>query len=135
MLIADDDQRVRTALTVLLTSWPGFDIVGSCATTDSALALARRDRPTVALVDILLPEASDGLALLGTITGELHIPAIALSIDGGLKSSALAAGAMCFFEKDGRPDQLIAALSCLRRLGTAGTAQDVAGRGGATAYR
>jgi len=110
VLIADDDHRVRTALSALLTSSAGFDIVGSSATTDSALTLARQHRPTVALIDILLPEAPDGLALLRAITNELHIPAIAMSIDGGLSKSALAAGATRFVDKDSRADQLIAAL-------------------------
>ena len=110
VLIADDDHRVRTALSALLTSSAGFDIVDISATTDSALTLARQHRPTVALIDILLPEAPDGLALLRALTDELHIPAIAISIDGGLKKSALAAGATSFFDKDGSADQLIAAL-------------------------
>ena len=110
VLIADDDHRVRTALSALLTSSAGFDIVGTSATTDSALTLARQHRPTVALIDILLPEAPDGLALLRAITNELHIPAIAMSIDGGLSKSALAAGATRFVDKDSRADQLIAAL-------------------------
>jgi DNA-binding NarL/FixJ family response regulator len=110
VLIADDDHRVRTALSALLTSSAGFDIVGTSATTDTALTLARQHRPTVALIDILLPEAPDGLALLRALTSELHIPAIAMSIDGGLRRSALAAGATRFFDKDSRADQLIAAL-------------------------
>lgn len=110
VLIADDDHRVRTALSALLASSAGFDIVGASATTDGALDVARRHRPTVALVDILLPEAPDGLGLLRAITGELRIPAIAMSIDGGLRSRALAAGATTFLDKDNTADQLIAAL-------------------------
>lgn len=110
VLIADDDHRVRTALSALLTSTAGFDIVGASATTDSAFSLARQHRPTVALIDILLPEALDGLGLLRAITNELHIPAIAMSIDGGLRNRALAAGATQFFDKDGTADLLIAAL-------------------------
>lgn len=110
VLIADDDHRVRTALSALLTSFADIDVVGISATTDGALTLARQHRPTVALIDILLPEAPDGLALLRALTDQLGIPAVAMSIDGGLKTSALAAGAKCFLDKDGRADQFIAAL-------------------------
>ena len=110
VLIADDDHRVRTALSTLLTSSTGFDIVGTSGTTEGALSLARQHRPTVALIDVLLPEASDGLGLLHEVTTRLHIPAIAMSIDGGRRTEALAAGAASFFDKDGRADQLIAAL-------------------------
>jgi len=115
VLIADDDHRVRTALSALLTSFADFAIVGTSATTEGALTLARQHRPTVALIDILLPEAPDGLALLGDLTDELHIPAIAMSIDGALKKSALAAGATTFFDKDGSADKLIAALRAVGR--------------------
>jgi two-component system response regulator DesR len=110
VLIADDDHRVRSALSGLITSFAGFAIVGSSATPDGALTQARQHRPTVALIDILLPEAPDGLALLRALTDELHISAVAMSIDGGLTRSALAAGATTFFDKDGSADQLIAAL-------------------------
>jgi len=110
VLIADDDHRVRTALSALLTGTAGFDVVGTSGTTESALTLAREHRPMVALIDILLPEAPDGLGLLSAITNELRIPAIAMSVDGGLKNSALAAGAARFFDKDGTADRLIAAL-------------------------
>lgn len=107
VLIADDDHRVRTALTALLTSSTGFDIVGSSATADNALTLARQHRPMVALIDLLMPEAHDGLGLLRALTDELHIPAIAMSVDGGLRRMALAAGATWFFEKDGGAERLI----------------------------
>ncbi len=110
ILIADDDHRVRTALSTLLSSSTGFDVVGISATTDSALALARLHRPTVALIDLLLPQAPDGLGLLTAIAHELHIPAIAMSIDGGLRKRALAAGATSFVDKDTGADELIAAL-------------------------
>lgn len=110
VLIADDDRRVRTAVSTLLTSSAGFEVVGTSATTESALALAREHLPTVALIDVLLPEVHDGLALLRALTAELHIPAIAMSIDGGLRKSALAAGAASFFDKDGGANHLIAAL-------------------------
>ena len=110
VLIADDDHRVRTALSTLLTSTAGFDIVGASATADGALGIARQHRPTIALVDILFPEAPDGLGLLHALTDELHIPAVAMSIDGGLSNSALAAGASLFVDKDSSADSLIAAL-------------------------
>lgn len=110
VLIADDDHRVCTAVAALLDGFADFAIVGSSGTPDGALTLARQQLPAVALVDILMPEAPDGLTLLRALTDELHIPAVAMSIDGGLKKSALAAGATSFFDKDSGADKLIAAL-------------------------
>lgn len=110
VLIADDDRRVRTALSTLLTTSTGFEVVGAAGTADSALTLAREHRPTVALIDMLMPDAADGLGLLRTICDELRIPAIAISVDGGLERNALAAGAAGFFDKDGTAEHLISAL-------------------------
>jgi two-component system response regulator DesR len=110
VLIADDDHRVRNALSTLLASEPGFDVVGASATVEDTLALARQHRPTIALVDVLLPEAVEGLRLLRTITGELHIPAIAMSIDGGQRHTALAAGAILFVDKDAAANRIVTAL-------------------------
>lgn len=110
VLIADDDPRVRTALSTLVTSYDDLHVVGTCASVADALVMARRDPPTVALVDVHLPEARDGLTLLHVLTTDLRVPAIAMSIDGGLEPSALAAGATCFFDKANRTDELVAAL-------------------------
>jgi DNA-binding NarL/FixJ family response regulator len=110
VLIADDDRRVRAALSTLLTGATGFEVVGAAATAPSALTLAREHRPHVALVDMLLPDAADGLGLLRAITGELEIPAIAMSIDGGVRNRALAAGAAGFVDKDGSVEPLVSAL-------------------------
>lgn len=115
VLIADDDHRVRTALSTLIGSSAGFDLVGASPTSDSALATARQHRPSIALVDVLLPEAHDGLGLLGALKAELDIPAVAMSIDGGLRSIALAAGATSFVDKDSTPDMLVAALRAAAR--------------------
>jgi DNA-binding NarL/FixJ family response regulator len=110
VLIADDDHRVRTALSTLLATSTGFDVVGAASNAASALKLAREHRPSVALVDMLLPDASDGLGLTRAMTAELHIPTIAISINGGLEVSALSAGAAGFVDKDSPVDLLLAAL-------------------------
>jgi DNA-binding NarL/FixJ family response regulator len=110
VLVAEDDPRVRAALRAFLSASPGVEVVGAAGDAAAALELARDQGPTVALVDVLLPEAADGLALLRALTRELGIPAIAISIHGGLRSAALAAGAHQFLDKDRPPDVLLAAL-------------------------
>jgi len=110
VLIADDDPRVRTALRTFLSAAPGFHVVGAAGNAPIALEMAREQGPSVALVDVLLPDVHDGLGLLRAVTGGLRIPAIAMSIEGGLRSSALAAGACRFLDKDSPPDLLLTAL-------------------------
>lgn len=110
ILIAEDDPRVRIALRTFLVASEGFEVVGEAASPASALDIAREQTPAVALVDVLLPHARDGLGLLRALTGGLGIPAVAISIQGGVGSSALAAGACRFLNKDSAPELLVAAL-------------------------
>jgi two-component system response regulator DesR len=116
VLIADANAGVRTALRRFLSASPGFDVVADTGSTAAALELARQHAPSVAIVGVQLRstpgglECLEGIDLLRAITGELHVPAVALSTQGGLRRQALAAGACQFLEKDGSPDLLLLAL-------------------------
>jgi DNA-binding NarL/FixJ family response regulator len=110
VLIAEDDPRVRVALRTLLAASPGIDVIGDANSAASALELARRQTPTVAVIDVCLPDPQDGLRLLRTLTGELRIPALAISIHSGVRDSALEAGAYQFVDKDSPPEHIVAAL-------------------------
>ncbi len=110
VLIVEDDPRVRSALRRFLSSTShGIEVVGDAGTRDSALRLAHDLAPTVALVDVHLPNPADGLALLRALT-DLGVPVVAISIHGSVGASALAAGAHHFLDKDSEPDLIVAAL-------------------------
>jgi DNA-binding NarL/FixJ family response regulator len=115
VLIADADARVRAALRSFLSTAPGFDIVAEAGTAAAALELARAHAPAAAVVSVQPPGEAESLALLRTLTGELDIPAVAISTRGGLRTRALAAGACQFVEKDGSADLLLAALHAAAR--------------------
>jgi CheY-like chemotaxis protein len=66
-------------------------------------------RPDLVLLDVALPTAREGFELLRALRADA-IPAVAMSISGGLRNGALAAGAVAFLEKDGAPEALITAL-------------------------
>jgi DNA-binding NarL/FixJ family response regulator len=110
VLIAEDDPRVRTALRSFLSASSGFAVVGDAGSAASALEMARERAPDIALVDVHLPDAPSGLGLLRDLTGGLGIPAVAISIHGSVRGSALAAGAHWFLNKDSAPELLLAAL-------------------------
>src|SRR5262249_35504059 len=99
------------ALATFLSAHPDFEIVGEAGDETAALQLARAHKPIVALVDVLMPDADDGLALLRALTYDLGIPVVAISIDSRVGNSALAAGWHQFLEKDGSSERLIAALN------------------------
>jgi len=110
VLIVEDDRRVGAALRSFLVALSGFEVVGVATDVSTALKLAREAAPAVAIVDVLLPDARHGLGLLHTLTRELRLPAVAISIDGWVGADALAAGAHRFLDKDSAPERLPAAL-------------------------
>lgn len=110
VLIAENDARVRAALRTFLAASPGIDVVGDAKSAPIALEMARQRTPTVAVIDVCLPDPQDGLGLLRVITRELRIPALAISIQGGFRVSALAAGAYRFVDKDSPPELIVASL-------------------------
>lgn len=58
ILLVDDHEVVRIGLRALLDAVPGFRVVGEAATKREAIAGAVRLKPTVALMDVCLPDGS-----------------------------------------------------------------------------
>lgn len=65
----EDDEAVARLIAQVLASH-GFDVCGTAATGEEGVALARRERPDVALVDLGLPKMS-GEDVIAAIRAEL----------------------------------------------------------------
>ncbi|WP_143663445.1 response regulator transcription factor, partial [Streptomyces bobili] len=59
ILVCDDHAVVRAGLLALLGSAPDIEVVGEAGSGEEALALARRLRPDVVLMDLQLGEGID----------------------------------------------------------------------------
>ena len=68
VIVADDQEIVRTGLTMMLNVQPDIEVVGEAADGEQAVELARRLRPDVCLFDIRMP-GTDGLEATRRLAG------------------------------------------------------------------
>ncbi|MEO0798669.1 MAG: response regulator [Pseudomonadota bacterium] len=75
VLIIEDELFVATDLEDIVTDM-GHRVIGLAATRRDAVAMARRDQPTLILADIALADGSSGLDTAHDILGMLPVPII-----------------------------------------------------------
>jgi DNA-binding NarL/FixJ family response regulator len=117
VIVADDQALVRDGLVALLEVAPDIEVVGQAEDGEQAVALARRLRSDVVVMDIRMP-VMDGLAATGQILeggdgGEAPPPRVLVVTTFDLDEyvyEALAAGASGFVLKDASTDELIRAV-------------------------
>lgn len=115
VIVADDQELVRTGLAMILNAQPGFEVVGVAADGAEAVHLARRLQPDVCLLDINMPRM-DGIeatkALAGPDTSN-PIPVVVITtfdLDEYVYG-ALKAGARGFLLKDADQELLVQAIT------------------------
>jgi len=114
VIVADDQEIVRTGLTMILNAQPDIEVIGEAADGRRAVELARRLRPDVCLFDIRMP-GLDGIeatrALAGPSVGDPLAVVVITTFDlDDYVYAALRAGARGFLLKDAGPDLLAQAV-------------------------
>jgi two-component system response regulator DesR len=112
LLLADDQELIRTALARLLDLEDDFEVVASVGRGDEVAAAARRAQPDVALLDIEMP-GIDGLAAAAILSEQLPAcRSLVLTTFGrpGYLRRAMESGAAGFVVKDTPVDELSAAI-------------------------
>ncbi|HEY6347430.1 MAG TPA: response regulator transcription factor [Bryobacteraceae bacterium] len=112
ILIAEDHIIARAGVEAIINAQPDMNIVAEAGNGEQALALYRKHRPDIILMDMRMP-VMDGFAALSVLRREFpDVRVVALSTFGGDEDirRALNAGAQAYLTKDVLPDELIAAI-------------------------
>jgi DNA-binding NarL/FixJ family response regulator len=112
VLIADDHALMRDSLRSFLESLPNIEVVGEAENGRVAVQLARERKPTVVVMDPIMPEM-DGIAATRLITTEMpEVKVIVLSMqcDESYRETLRLAGASCFLSKGAAFEELARAI-------------------------
>ncbi|MFP3466383.1 response regulator [Leifsonia sp. SIMBA_070] len=116
VLVADDQAMVRAGFAAILQAQDDIDVLGQASDGEEAIALARRLRPDVVLMDVRMP-VMNGIdatrELVHPRRGEPHRPLVLMLTTFDADEyvyDALQAGASGFLLKDAPPDDLVHAV-------------------------
>ncbi|GAB3971998.1 response regulator transcription factor [Plantactinospora veratri] len=114
VLIADDQDLVRLGLRALVESESDLRVVGEAADGLDALAVARRERPDVVLMDVRMPgidgiEATRRIVADPELAGTRVVVLTTFELDSYV-FEALRHGASGFLTKDTKPVELLRAI-------------------------
>jgi DNA-binding NarL/FixJ family response regulator len=114
VVIADDQQLIRTGFRMILDDEPDIEVIGEASTGTEAIAVTRELHPDVVLMDIRMPEL-DGIEATRRILAHNHQPKTSVLILTTFDLDeyvydALRAGASGFLLKDVPAHQLAAGI-------------------------
>ena len=114
VLVADDQDLVRSGFKLILMSYDGIDVVGEARDGHEAVELASRLHPDVVLMDIRMPRMN-GIEATRAIRDDaalenVHVLILTTFDLDEYVYDALAAGASGFLLKDAEPDEIASAV-------------------------
>jgi NarL family two-component system response regulator LiaR len=112
ILIADDGDVVRLAISTLLRSHPDLEIVGEARDGDEAVRLAARHAPDIVLMELAMP-GLDGVETVRRIVNGVSGASVLILTGAKGEGSlfpALHAGAVGFLLKDATAEELVEAI-------------------------
>ncbi len=112
VLLVDDHAVVRMGLRTFFDLQDDIEVVGEAGDGSEGVALARRLKPDVVLMDLMMPNM-DGLTAIGRIKSEMpetEIVAVTSFIEEEKVTAALEAGASGYLLKDAEAEEVASAV-------------------------
>jgi two-component system, NarL family, response regulator LiaR len=112
VLLTDDHQVVRQGIRMVLDLDPELEVVGEASNGEEALLQARRLKPDVVLMDLVMP-VMDGVKATGEIRRELpdtEVVALTSVLEDASVTGAMKAGAIGYLLKNTGGDELCRAI-------------------------
>jgi DNA-binding NarL/FixJ family response regulator len=112
LLIVDDHVIVREGLHILLSEEPGFEVIGMAGESDAALALVKKHKPDVVLMDLVMP-GLDGIETTRRILAaspSTRVLVLTTFADDQRVRDTIQAGAIGYLLKDVLKQELLNAI-------------------------
>ncbi len=112
VLLADDHTVVRQALKILLETKEDFKVVGEAENGRQAVALARKESPMVAVLDIAMPELNgiEATRMIRAANNRTRVVVLSALQDKGTIEKLLEAGATGYVLKINAFEELVTAI-------------------------
>ena len=117
ILIADDHALMRFGLKSLIATQPDMDVCGEADDGEKAVRLARKLKPDIIVMDLMMPVLSGVEATKRILDGDPTAKIVILSSFGGSVDlqQALASGALGAQLKESRMDNVLRAIRAVSR--------------------
>ncbi len=111
VLLAEDEEPLRLAISDLVSSEAGLEVVGAAADASEAIELAAATKPDVALVDVRMPGGGAWAAKgIGEVSPGTRIVALSAYEDKATVLEMLSSGAVAYLVKGISPAEIVEAI-------------------------